>query len=328
MGATIRRAAGRVPAYVWALAGLALFSVAAVPASVGSTALLSMFPFAAILAIAAVGQTLVIQQRGIDLSVPGAISLAALVVTRSAAGGHVLAVAVVLALLAAFALGVVNGLLVSLVGITPLVATLAVNALALGVVQAASGGVGTAAPASLSRFALDKTAGVPNTVLVAVAFVLAGWFVTNRTVAGRRFVASGAAPDAARVAGVRVARHVLAAYVACGVFSGLAGVLLAGYLQTPGTRIGDTYLLSTIAAVVLGGTALSGGRGSVVGTAAGALFLTQLVQVVLTMGAPSSVQYLVQSGAIAAVVLLRACAQLPFVARVGALLRRGAPAAR
>jgi ribose transport system permease protein len=101
---------------------------------------------------------------------------------------------------------------------------------------------------------------------------------------------------------------------------GLAGVLLAGFLQTPNLQPGDSYLLPSIAAVVLGGTALTGGNGSVVATAIGALFLTQLNQVVLGMGAPSSVQLLIEGAIIAIGMGLR---NVPW-ARISALRRGGA----
>jgi ribose transport system permease protein len=91
-----------------------------------------------------------------------------------------------------------------------------------------------------------------------------------------------------------VRRYQLGTYLVASLFAGLAGILLAGYLKTPGLLAGDDYLLPTIAAVVLGGTSLAGGNGSVIATAVGALFLVQLQQVVLGMGAPSSAQLIIQ----------------------------------
>jgi ribose transport system permease protein len=114
------------------------------------------------------------------------------------------------------------------------------------------------------------------------------------TVIGRRFVAVGASPPAARAAGIDVARYQVGTYVVSSVFAGVAGIILAGYLHTPGHLAGERYLLPTIAAVVLGGTSLAGGNGSVIATAVGALFLVQLQQVVLGMGAPPSIQLIIQ----------------------------------
>jgi ribose transport system permease protein len=115
----------------------------------------------------------------------------------------------------------------------------------------------------------------------------------------------GTSARAARAAGLPVLSYTTLTYVVAALLYGTAGVLLAGYLRTPGLSAGDTYLLPSIAAVVLGGTSLAGGSGSVVATAGGALFLTQLQQVVFGAGAPSSVQLLIQAGAIAVGMSLR-----------------------
>jgi ribose transport system permease protein len=154
-------------------------------------------------------------------------------------------------------------------------------------------------PAGLDRFALDKTAGIPNTLLIAAAVLSVVTAIIRLTVLGRRFVAVGASPVAARAAGIPVRTYEAGTYVVASLAYGGAGILVAGFLRTPGIATGDDYLLPTIAAVVLGGTSLAGGSGSVIATAAGALFLTQLEQVVLGMGAPSSVQLVIQGSIIA-----------------------------
>jgi ribose transport system permease protein len=266
-----------------------------------------MLPFAAVLAIVGVGQTLVIQQRGLDLSVPGAMSLSAIIVTKYPGGDDGrLAAAIVLALLACAVAGLVNGLAVSRLNITPLVATLGVNALLLGTILRITSGssTATAAPA-LSDFAFGRVAGVPDVALVAVVLIALAAFVIRATVPGRRFVAVGTSARAAHVAGLPVARYQTLTYIVAGLCYGGAGILLAGYLKTPGLSTGDGYLLPSIAAVVLGGTSLAGGGGSVVATAAGAVFLTQLQQVVFGAGAPSSIQLLIQAGVIAVGMAIR-----------------------
>lgn len=115
----------------------------------------------------------------------------------------------------------------------------------------------------------------------------------------------GVSPPAAKVLGLRVVRYESLAYAAAGACCGIAGALLAGYVQTPNIFIGDTYLLPSVAAVVLGGTALSGGIASVVSSGIAALFLTQLNQIVLAAGLPTSTQYIVQSLVILIVVIIR-----------------------
>jgi ribose transport system permease protein len=292
---------------IW-LATAVLFLVSPLIAggSLGRTSLLAMIPFAAILAIAAVGQTLVVQQGGLDLSVPGTMSVAAVIVTAYPDGqdGRLM-VAVLLVAAAAVAAGVLNGLLVGWLSITPLVATLGVGALMTGTAQQLSGGIPAGAPDALTRVALDRTLGVPNTALIALVLVAMVSFAVNRTTAGRRFRAAGASAAGARAGGISVGATRVLTYTTASLCYAAAGVMLAGFLRTPGIFVGDAYLLPTIAAVVLGGTALTGGAGSVVASAVGAIFLTQLGQLVLTLGAPTSAQLLISGGIIALSMLLR-----------------------
>ena len=290
------------------IATVLLFALSPILAagSLGSDAILSMLPFAAVLGIAAVGQTLVVQQGGLDLSVAGMISLAAVLVTKypNLHDGKLFA-AIVLVLALAVVVGVVNGLAVSVFGISPFVATLAMGSLLLGAVQQISSGSPTGATDNLNRFALDRTLGIPNTVIVAAIIITVAAVIVKKTVAGRRFEATGASPAAARAAGVPVLRYVVGTYAMASVCYAIAGVLLAGYVKTPGIFVGESYLLPTVAAVVLGGTALTGGAGSVVATALGALFLTQVNQLVLAMGAETAMQLMIQGVIIALGMTLR-----------------------
>ena len=293
---------------IWPATAL-LFAISPLIAagSDGTSALRSTLPFAAILAIIGIGQTLVIQQRGLDLSVPGIVSLSAILVTKLSNGtdsGLLTAIIVVIA--ASARAGLVSGLAVTRLGITPLVATLGVNALLLGTILQITGGSSSAsAPPALASFAFGRVLGVSYLVLIALALVAGVAFVLRRTTAGRRFVAIGTSAAAARAAGMPVRGYQLATYSIAAVCYGVAGVLVAGYLQTPGLSAGTNYLLPSIAAVVLGGTSLAGGSGSVLATAVGALFLTQLQQVVFGAGAPASVQLLIQSIAIGLGMALR-----------------------
>jgi ribose transport system permease protein len=295
-------------ASVW-YATLALFFVSWVlePGSVDAVSINAMLPFAGILAIAAVGQTLVIMQRGIDLSVAGMITLSGMVVSEFAAAHDAsLLVALLVVLAIATVVGLVNGLVIGMLGVSPLVTTLAMNAVLIGATIDYSGGTPSRTPKSLSDFSLDKTLGVSNAVWVAVGVVLVVGLIVSYTVRGRRFVAVGASGPATRAAGIRVELYRLSAYIAAAVCYAAAGVVLAGYLSTPNVGMGDTYLLPAIAAVVVGGTPLTGGKGSVLGTAVGALFLTQLTQLVLSMGAPTSTQLVIQALVIAVAATLQA----------------------
>jgi ribose transport system permease protein len=294
----------RAPRYsaIWVATAL-LFAVSPLIAhgSVSSSALLATLPFAAILAIASIGQTLVVQQRGLDLSVPGMITLSTIIVTKYPHGheGRLLG-AIGLVMLACLASGLISGLVITWLAVTPLVATLGVNALLIGVVLQITSGASTAsATPGLAGFALDKTLGIPNTVIIAVIVIALVAAFIRTSVVGRRFVFAGANPAAAHAAGIRVKAYVLSTYLLASLAYGGAGILVAGFLGTPGIAAGDTYLLPTIAAVVLGGTSLAGGTGSVVATAIGALFLTQLEQVVLGSGASASGQFIIQGAIVA-----------------------------
>jgi ribose transport system permease protein len=271
------------------------------PQSMSRSALQGMLPFAGVLAIVAVGQTLVVQQGGIDLSVPGVISLTVIICTVIPNGDSgKLGVAIVLAFAAAAAAGLVSGFCVARIGITPIVTTLGMNALLYGFDLAISGGTPTNTTAALNSFATAKVVGIPVAVIIAVVVTVLVALAVKRTVIGRRFEAAGANPVAARAAGLRVERQQLGGYVAANLLYCAAGVLLAGIVTSPSAFQGDSYLLPSVAAVVLGGTSLLGGRGDVIATAVAALFLSQLDQVVLITGVNSAVQNLIEAAALAA----------------------------
>ena len=235
------------------------------PGSVSSVAILSMLPFAAILAITAIGQTIVIQQRGLDLSVPGMISIAALISTKYPnLHDSLLFPGIGIAIGTCAIAGLMSGISVSFLSITPIVATLAMNAFLLGFVQWYSGGFPTGACNQINQWALGSFVHVPNTVVAALIIILIVAVIMKGSVIGRRFEAVGANPAAAYASGISVRRYVLGSYVIAGVFYAIAGVLLAAFLKTPGVFVGESYLLPSVAAVVLGGTALTGGVGSVI----------------------------------------------------------------
>jgi ribose transport system permease protein len=269
--------------------------------SVSGSSILIVFSFASILAIAAIGQTLVIQQGGLDLTVPGVMSVAAVLVSKYPAGDSSQFPIWALIAIASGALsGLVNGVAITRFRITPFVATLAVNALLYGTVLYMTKGTSTqAVPAVLADFTVGRVGRIPNLAIVAVIFVVLFEIAIRAATIGRRFVAVGANNRAARAAGMRVIGIQVATYVVAGAVYATAGVLLAGYLGIPSLLVGNSYLLPTIAAVVLGGTSLLGGAGSVAATAIGALFLTQLQQVTLGMGAAASMQDIIEAVIIA-----------------------------
>jgi ribose transport system permease protein len=291
-----RRSAG-----IWVATGL-LFALSAVfqPQSLSTSALAVLWPFAAVLILAATGQTLVVQQRGIDLSVPGFISLTVVLVTHIPnEDSSKLLPAILLAYAIAIGAGLVNGLMVTRVGITPIVMTLGMNAVLYGVDLGISQGTPTQTTKALQSFTSSSVAGLPLPLVIAVGLVLIIGFTVKRTAFGRRFEACGASAAAGRAAGLWDHRYQIGAYVGAAVLYCTAGVLLAGIVSQPDPFQGNAYLLPSVAAVALGGTSLLGGKGSVVASAVGALFLSQLQQFVLATGASAAVQNLVQAGTLA-----------------------------
>lgn len=283
------------------VAAITLFvaSAALAPSSLSRGALLGMLPFAAVLAIAAIGQTLVVQQGGIDLSVPGAVSLAVVITTHQPGGDDSrLLPALGLGLVVAVVAGTANGALIGRLGLNPIVATLGMNALLYAGVLGISGGSPRRTTDLLRSIAGGLTLGVPNSVYVAVLVVAVATVAMKMTAAGRRFEAVGANPDAAFATALPVNRHRAGAYVWAQVLYWLAGVLLSGIIAQPTAFQGDAYLLPSVAAVVLGGTSLLGGRGYLVATAIAAVFLSQLEQFVLALGVSFAIRTLVEAAAL------------------------------
>jgi ribose transport system permease protein len=273
------------------------------PESLGAGALSGMLPFAAILALVALGQTLVIQQGGIDLSVPGIVSLSGVIVSyyssnQPGMGGSALGVALGYAFAAAALSGLISGLLISKARVAPIVATIGMNALLYGVNVKISGGTPVSVPDSWSDFANSKIFGITSLAYIAIGVACLVVFIVKKTVFGRRFEAVGANPRATRAAGVVAGRYQLLAYIGAALLYCMGGVLLAGLMKLPSAFQGDTYLMPSIAAVVIGGTSLFGGAGNLTATVIAALFLTQLQQLVLTTGLSVGVQYLFQGAAI------------------------------
>jgi ribose transport system permease protein len=285
-----------------ALSTIVLFAFSAffAPSSVSQGAILGMLPFAAVLAIVGLGQMLVVQQGGIDLSVPGAVSLAIVVISHQPNGddAKLLPAAITVIIFAVIA-GALNGFMVGRLGLNAIIATLGTNALLFGAVIGISKGIPRTVTDLLSKIAGGLSFGIPHAVLFAAILLAVVTIVVRKTVAGRRFESVGASPAAARATGLRVRTHQGLAYVWAQLLYATAGMLLAGITLQPTAFQGNEYLLPSVAVVVLGGTSLLGGRGFPAATVIAAVFLSQLDQFVLALGVPFAVQTLVQAAALA-----------------------------
>ena len=284
------------------LATLLLFAASELFASSSLTrgTLLTMLPFASALAIAALGQTLVVMQGGIDLSIAGGLSLYVVIVTKYPAGvnGRLMP-AIGIAVGAAIVAGLLNGWLIGRMRLNPIVATLGTNALLFGAVLWYSAGIPTTTTARLSRVGGGLWLGIPIPVYIAIAATAFVTVVVKLTPAGRRFEAVGANASSAFTSGIKVRRFAGGAYVWAQLLYCLAAIVHASIVNQPTAYEGNNYLLPSVAAVVLGGTSLLGGRGYLVASAIAALFLSQLDQFVLALGVSYASRTLVQAGALA-----------------------------
>jgi len=269
------------------------------PSTVSISALQLMLPFFAVLAVASIGQHLVIQQRGLDLSVAGIMSFSAVIVSAlpsSEAGMPETLAFVALALTMGLGVGAVNGVLVALLRVNSLVASIGMNSLMLGITMHVTRGFSQQAPPPLNKFGIGKFLEVPLTIYVMLVIAAIAIFVLEKTTVGRRFAASSVNPDAAIAVGIPLNGYRIATYALAGLCYAAAGVLLASYVLSPTVFSGMPYLLATVAAVVVGGNPIGGGaRGSVTATILGALFLTYLGQLVLAVGFETSAQNIVQA---------------------------------
>jgi ribose transport system permease protein len=265
------------------------------PSSISAGALAGSLPFAAVLAIVGLGQMLVVQQGGFDLSVPGAVSLAVVISTHVPHGDNAqLLPAVLIAVGFALVAGILSGVLVGLVRLNAIIATIGTNALLYAAVFAVSGGVPNITTTLLAEIGGGETFGIANSLYFALAALIVVAFVMKKTVGGRRFEAIGANPLMARAVGLPLRLQILA-YVFAQLLYCLAGVLLAGITREPTAFQGDPLLLPSVAVVVLGGTSLLGGRGYPVSTVIAAFFLNQLSQFALAVGVPFSAQTIIQA---------------------------------
>jgi ribose transport system permease protein len=284
-----------LPVYIALLLLIVVASIWA-PATLSGVALRAIAPYGAVLGIAALGQMLVIMTGGIDLSVPGTMSLAAVITVGVGDGSNEnIWLAIAIALAAAAIVGLVNGILIGGLKLNALIVTLAVGLIVVGVVNryGSTFPVQSPVPTGLSDWTSTRILGVSPIFWIGVGLTFVLIVALRYTAVGRRFQAVGANPVASHVVGVRVNLNQILVYVVAAVFYAGAGVALAGLLRTPGVAVGTQYLLGPIAAVVIGGASLTGGLASPSSTFVAAVFLTGLNQMLRTMGLPTSLQFVV-----------------------------------
>lgn len=225
-----------------------------------------------ILGFVAIGQTLVILVGSLDLSVPYVVSLSSLIGATTMAGqsGRIVP-AVLLTLGIAAVIGLVNGLVVSQLHVHGFIATLGVGLIVSGYLGSNYQGSAGSAPTAFRLVGATQIGPVPVSTLIMLGFAVLAIVLLRRTRIGHHMYAVGGSPEVARLSGLRTSPPVIVAHVLCSMLAGLAGLLLLARLSVGSPTIGSQggYDLMSIAAVVLGGTLLAGGRGGVLGTLGG-----------------------------------------------------------
>lgn len=227
------------------------------------------------IAVIAFGATFVIGMRGIDLSVGSTLALSGLVTANLIVLGYPIALACAGGIAVGAIIGFVNGILITKVGITDFIATMAIMVISRGIVMVYTQGipiVGASDP-SFRMIGQSYVGGIPlPVILTAIVFAIA-FYLLYYTCFGRFVLSIGSNPDAARLVGIPTDKVKIAVYVLVGVLSAFAGVLLTSRLEAAMPEAGTGYELDVIAAVVIGGTGLSGGRATLFGTVVGAVLM-------------------------------------------------------
>ena len=276
------------------------------PGTVNPIWISNMLLFAAPLGIVAAGQTLVMLTGGIDLSVASVATASAyLMATHSGLG---VAPAIIYGLGIGFFVGLINGIGVALLRVQPLVMTLGTGLMTEGMLVVYSQKKMAEAP-RVPQFIEDLGAGkffggIPNDLIVWVPIAIILIFVLRRTGYGRLLYAIGDNSKACTLAGIRVWRILLVNYVTCGLLAAIAGLIIVGGTDSAELRLAEVYLLPSVAAVIIGGTSIFGGRGGYSGTIVGALILTVLNSILTLLDVPESVRQILYG----AIILLLAAA--------------------
>ncbi|MFF7177832.1 ABC transporter permease [Streptomyces sp. NPDC008121] len=263
---------------------------------------------ASVIGVVTVGMTFVITSGGIDLSVGAIVALASVWATTLATQEYGFAGILFTAVVVGTGCGLVNGLLIAYGRLVPFIATLAMLASARGLaLQITDGRTQIVTVDSVLDLGIPDAyvLGVPPLVLVFAAVTAAGWLLLNRTTFGRRTVAVGGNAEAARLAGIDVRRQRLYLYLLSGLCCGIAAFLLIVLSGSGQNTNGNLYELDAIAAAIIGGTLLTGGRGTIVGSVLGVLVFTTITNIFALNNLQSDVQQIAKGAIIVAAVLVQ-----------------------
>lgn len=271
---------------------------------------MTILRLAAVIGVLSIGMTFVITGGGIDLSVGSVLGLASIwattLATQTMAEDVHWGVMVVTALAVGLVCGLVNGVLIAYGNVVAFIATLAMMVAARGLAEMIANRQTQIVRVDvfLDVFRAEPL-GISVLVWIFAAVAVAGWVLLNRTTFGRRTLAVGGNPEAARLAGIKVRRHTVYLYALSGLTAGIAGVMMLARTTAGSSTHGQLYELDAIAAVVVGGTLLAGGRGTIVGTVLGVLIFQTLTNVFTQNNLSISAQAVAKGVIIVAAVLLQ-----------------------
>ncbi|MEU3271943.1 ABC transporter permease [Saccharomonospora sp. NPDC006951] len=266
----------------------------------------TMLRLAAAIGVVSVGMTFVIIAGGIDLSVGSIVALSSVWMTTLATQSYGPVVMVLCALLVGLGCGLVNGVLVSYGKVVPFIMTLAMMASAKGLAERLSGRrTQVVTESGFTSFFRASFLGIPVLVIMLALVFVVGWIVLNRTTFGRRTYAIGGNIEAARLSGINVKLHTALVYGISGLCCGIAATMVVARTTSGASTNGLFYELDAIAAVVIGGTLLSGGRGSLIGTLIGVLIFTVLNSIFTQNNLDTDIQNIAKGAIIVGAVLLQ-----------------------
>ncbi|UPO78725.1 ABC transporter permease [Arthrobacter sp. Helios] len=286
--------------------------------------MLTILSYGSILGVICIGMTFVITAGGIDLSVGSVMGLTTVVATLTsvqlAAENSSWLLMVVVALAVGALAGLVNGTIIAYGNVVAFIATLAMLVAARGLAELISGRrTQIVTERDFLAVLRSNVLGVPLLIWIFAVVAAIGWFLLNRTTFGRRTVAIGGNLEAARLAGIKVKRHIVWLYILSGLTAGIAGIMMMARTTAGTSTHGLYYELDAIAAVVVGGTLLVGGRGTIVGTVLGVLLFSTLTNVFTQNNLDTSVQAVTKGAIIVLAVLLQQKFAVRGTRRKGAL---------
>ena len=260
----------------------------------GLNPMLSLALEASVIGLVALGQTFVILSGGVDLSLPWVLTGAAVMMTVMTNGvDAALPWAVPVTLLLCLGVGFVNGIGITVLRVSPVIMTLAMNGILLGAMAGlVSGGAVTygKTPPMIVDLVASRWLGIPSLVWIVAALAVLTTILLSFTSFGRRLYAVGTSPEVSLYSGIHVRRVTIAVYMLSAFSAGLAGIILSGKFGRAYLGMGDPYLFMSVAAVVIGGASISGGRGHYLGTLGGALLLAVLTATIPVLALPRAFQ--------------------------------------